>query len=83
MDYENFVRYHRRLTYLHSTQMYEMPLKWVTSIQVARIVGKQMDYGKFVQYYCCLTDLHSTQLLNFLMYGMPLKCVTSIRSLGH
>ena len=63
MDYENFVRHHCRLTDLPSTQilnflMYEMPLKYVTSIQVNRTVDTEMDFENFVQYQRCLTDLH-------------------------
>ena len=84
MDHENFVRYHRCLTDLHSTQMsnflmYEMSLKYVTCIEVARRESKQMDCENFERYYRRLTELPSTQMLNFLMYEMPLKYVTSIQ----
>ena len=61
------------------TILNEMPLKYVTSILVTRTLDKQMDYENSVRYRRRLTDIHSTQMSNFLLYEMPLKCVTSIQ----
>ena len=58
------------------TILNEMPLKYVTSILVTRTLDKQMDYENSVRYCRRFTDLHSAQMSNFLLYEMPIKCVT-------
>ena len=41
--------------------LYEMPLKYVTSIQVTRIVDTEMDFEIFVQYHRRLTDSNASR----------------------